>query len=169
MLCKRYPDHNTNDSTNTMYVGKEMLWRIYGPIQDKGCWPHRWNSENYSLYKDLNIVDVIWWVGRVMGMEDERISEQCFLMGNFTITNHITRPVGKPRTRWEAIIKRDMSHTGCPRRNVKYFRRVFLMLNYTDITQNTYIQNWTVMEIMAREKCGHLAFPHTVPLQLLVH
>jgi len=31
-------------------------------------------------------------------------------------------------------------YTGCPRRNVKYFGRVFLMLNYTDITQNTYIQ-----------------------------
>ena len=57
-------------------------------------------------------------------------------------------------------------HTGCPRRNVKYFERVFLMLNYTNITQNTYIQSWTVMEIMAREKCGHLAFPRTVRLQL---
>jgi len=33
-------------------------------------------------------------------------------------------------------------YTGCPRRNVKYFGRVFLMLNYTDITQNTYIQSW---------------------------
>jgi len=32
-------------------------------------------------------------------------------------------------------------YTGCPRRNVKYSRRVFLMLNYTDITQNTYIQS----------------------------
>ena len=32
-------------------------------------------------------------------------------------------------------------YTGCPRRNVKYFRRVFLMLNYTDKTQNTYIQS----------------------------
>jgi len=32
-------------------------------------------------------------------------------------------------------------HTGCPRRNVKYFGRVFLMLNYADITQNTYIQS----------------------------
>jgi len=31
------------------------------------------------------------------------------------------------------------------------FVRVFLMLNYTDITQNTYIQSWTVKEIMARE------------------
>ena len=42
-------------------------------------------------------------------------------------------------------------YTGCPRRNVQYFGRVFLMLNYTDITQNTYIQSWTVTEIMARE------------------
>jgi len=40
------------------------------------------------------------------------------------------------------------------------------MLNYTDITQNTYIQSLTVTEIMAREKCGHLAFPRTVLLQL---
>jgi len=33
-------------------------------------------------------------------------------------------------------------YTGCPRRNVPNFGRVFLMLNYTDITQT---------EIMARE------------------
>ena len=32
-------------------------------------------------------------------------------------------------------------HTGCPRRNVRDFGKVFLMLNYTDITQNTYIQS----------------------------
>ena len=38
-------------------------------------------------------------------------------------------------------------------RNVPDFGRVFLMLKYTDITQNTYVQSWTVTEIMAREKC----------------
>jgi len=40
-------------------------------------------------------------------------------------------------------------YTGCPRRND--FGRVFLKSNYTDITQNTYIQSGTVTEIMARE------------------
>jgi len=35
----------------------------------------------------------------------------------------------------------DYEYTGCPRRNVPDFRRVFLMLKYTDITQNTYIQS----------------------------
>ena len=57
-------------------------------------------------------------------------------------------------------------YTGCHRRKGPNFGRVFLMLNYTDTTQNTYIQSWTVTEIMAREKCGHLAFPHSVRLQL---
>ena len=32
-------------------------------------------------------------------------------------------------------------YTGCPRRNGQNFGRVFLMLKYADITQNTYIQS----------------------------
>ena len=55
-------------------------------------------------------------------------------------------------------------YTGCPRRNVPDFDRVFLMLKYTDITQKTYVQSWTVTEIMDREKCGLLAGPRTVPV-----
>ena len=58
------------------------------------------------------------------------------------------------------------AYTGCHRRNGPNFGRVFLMLNYTDITQNTYTPSWTVTEIMAREKSGHLTFPRTVRLQL---
>ena len=46
----------------------------------------------------------------------------------------------------EVIVK----YTGCHRRNGPNFRRVFLMLNYTDITQNTYVPSWTVIEIMAK-------------------
>jgi len=34
------------------------------------------------------------------------------------------------------------TYTGCPKRNGQNFGRVFLRLNYTDITQNTYIQSW---------------------------
>jgi len=32
-------------------------------------------------------------------------------------------------------------YTKCPRRNVPDFGKVFLMLKYTDITQNTYVQS----------------------------
>jgi len=53
-------------------------------------------------------------------------------------------------------------YTGCPRRNGQNFGRVFLMLNYTDINQNSHIQSRTVTEIMAIEKCGLLGYPRTV-------
>ena len=41
------------------------------------------------------------------------------------------------------LIKADIMpiYTGCNRRNGPDFGRVFRMLNYTDITQNTYIQS----------------------------
>ena len=55
-------------------------------------------------------------------------------------------------------------YTGCPRGNVPDFGRVFPMLKYTYITQNTYVQSWTVKEILAREKCGLLTGPRTVPV-----
>jgi len=32
-------------------------------------------------------------------------------------------------------------YTGCPGGNVPDFRRMFLKLKYTDLTQNTYIQS----------------------------
>jgi len=48
-------------------------------------------------------------------------------------------------------------------------REGFLMLKYTDITQNTYIQSWTVTEIMAREKGGFLRFQILQTAQLIRH
>ena len=51
---------------------------------------------------------------------------------------------------WTACCTKSQ-YTGCPRRSGQNFGRVFLMLKYTDITQNTYIQSWMVTEIMARE------------------
>ena len=66
-----------------------------------------------------------------------------------------TEPEQKPATNNEGAVNRTlviskdtyltlrllMSYTGCPRRNVPDFGRVFLMLKYTDITQNTYVQS----------------------------
>ena len=39
------------------------------------------------------------------------------------------------------ILPIQSQYTGCPRRNGQNFGRAFLMLNYTDINQNTYIQS----------------------------
>jgi hypothetical protein len=55
-------------------------------------------------------------------------------------------------------------YTGCFEGNVTYFRKMLLRLKYTDVTKNTCIQSWMVMEMMAREKY-HLAVPHTVAVR----
>jgi len=65
---------------------------------------------------------------------------------------------------FDELLRLVESYTGCNRRKGQNFGRVFLRLKYTDITQNTYIQSWTVTEIMAREKCGLLAGLRTVPV-----
>ena len=59
-------------------------------------------------------------------------------------------------------------YTECTGGNVPDFGRMFLTLNYTDLTQNTYIRSWTVTEIMAREKCGLLVVPRAVPISYIV-
>ena len=66
----------------------------------------------------------------------------------------------KPRLLWwyesegcaNDINKSIHMYTGCPRRKGPNFGRVFLRQNYTDITQNTYIQSSMVTEISNIEK-----------------
>jgi hypothetical protein len=55
------------------------------------------------------------------------------------------------------LLRFQITYRGCNRRNRPNFGRVFLRSNYTDITQNTYIQSWTVTEILARENSGLLS------------
>ena len=70
------------------------------------------------------------------------------------------QPIYKGRTNKHALtyihkyaykISTYFIYTGYPRRKGPNSGRVFLRSNYTDITQNTYIQSWTVTEILARE------------------
>ena len=96
--------------------------------------------------------NVPFWIGLWLGT-------QPIGKGGISLPCWVTNPVSSVN-----LAIRSLLHTGCPRRNVPDFGRVFLMLKYTDITQNTYIQSWTVTEIMAREKCGLLAGPRTVPV-----
>ena len=75
-------------------------------------------------------------------------------VATFMYTHTYTLPTHKYG--WQFV------YTGCNRKNVRDFGRVFLRSNYTDITQNTYIQSWTVTEILAREKSGLLWCLRTV-------
>ena len=56
-------------------------------------------------------------------------------------SKYVSCRVRREHSQFMAIYIYIYIYTGCPRRNVPNFGRVFLMLNYTDITQNTYIQS----------------------------
>jgi hypothetical protein len=79
----------TNDDTYATHISKEIFRRLYVSIQVKGHWCLKWNGKIHSLYKDLNIIDVIeirrlGWVGHIIKME-EKESQKRFLVGN-TVT-----------------------------------------------------------------------------------
>jgi hypothetical protein len=59
------------------------------------------------LYNDLNIVEgirirILVWAGHIIRMEEGRIPKKV-LNGKY----HNTRPVGKPRIRWEDAVQKD--------------------------------------------------------------
>jgi hypothetical protein len=86
---------------------RKILRIIYDPTHEGRCWRPRWNNELYSLYKEPNIVDDIKsrrleCAGHIIRMEEERNLKKV-LNGNF----HITRPVGRPRTRWAEVVWMD--------------------------------------------------------------
>ena len=107
-----------------------------------------------SAYSVFIVPFCVLFVCKCVLYSSHRVSTQLQLT-NISISIHMKMHKLK-FTRQKVIIlrrphKTQNVYTGCYRRNGPNFGRVFLMLKYTDITQNTYIQSWTVTEIMARE------------------
>jgi len=92
-----------------------VLRRIFGPKRDEvtGEWKKLHNEELNDLYSSPNIVRVIKsrrmrWVGYVAHMGESR-GVYRVLVGK----PEGTRPLGRPRHRWENNIKMDLQEVGC--------------------------------------------------------
>jgi hypothetical protein len=71
-----------------LHAFEREILRIRGPVHEKGHWCLGWNTEIYSLYQDLNIVDDIrirrlGSAGHIIRMEEEMIPK-IFLMEKST-------------------------------------------------------------------------------------
>ena len=115
---------------------------IYISIQDNARWLPRLNclyfSGNYTYHLAQSLAPPHFYT-HICAQSDKRPS--------FQAISFITIPtLQKTYVSWAKV---DL-YTGCHRRNGPNFGRVFLMLNYTDITQNTHVPSWTVIEIMAK-------------------
>ena len=101
-----------------------------------------------------------WWSSQILFP-----SNSIYQNGVRSARTHLTT-LSQPNTTqpWHSSVGAlyQKLYTGCNRGNGPDFGRVFLMLNYTEKPQNTYIQSWTVSEILAREKCGLLWCLRTV-------
>jgi hypothetical protein len=132
-------------ATLFLYQYKQFNWGWPSACQQMWCPGRCWLSVSIYHAQGKDKRDTLYWSGH--------IRELAWSMEGTT---------------------KQIANTGCPRRNVRDFGRVFLMLNYTDITQNTYIQSWTVTEIMAIEMCGllwcsrtvHRLWRHTRPVRV---
>jgi len=70
---------------------------------------------------------------------DGIIGTQAYQKQNFGAMPPTWIPICLPTI--ETALNHVITYTECHRRKGPNFGRVFLMLNYTDITQNTYIQS----------------------------
>ena len=88
-------------------------------------------SKHNKIYYTLPLLDYMFRLLRVIIRPSSELIQNCLI----------------PSALWDPVALTIVGaivlwvHTGCHRRNGPNFGRVFLMLNYTDITQNTYIQS----------------------------
>jgi hypothetical protein len=90
-----------------------VLRRIFGPKREEdGSWRKLHNDELHSLYSSSNIVSVIKsrrirWAGHVARMGEGRGVYRVLVR-----RSERTRPLGRPRRRWEDNIKMDLKEIG---------------------------------------------------------
>lgn len=98
-----------NEEKKLQVFERKILRKIFGPVKDSetGEWRVRKNNELESLFKKENIVNTIrnrrlQWAGHVMRNQNNIIR---MTMDENPIGK---RPLGRPRMRWEDMIKKDV-------------------------------------------------------------
>ena len=92
-----------------------MLRRTFGPKRDEatGEWMKLHNEELNDLYSSPNIVRVIKSGKIGLAGHVARMGERRGLYSVLMRKPEGKRPLGRPRRRWEDIIKMDLQEVGC--------------------------------------------------------
>jgi hypothetical protein len=96
------------DENNVRISERQMLRKIFGPINIDNIWRIQSNMETDKLIKGADIVrsikaQRIKWLGHIQGMDQARPTRKLLdwkPMG--------TRPIGRPRQRWKEDVMEDL-------------------------------------------------------------
>ena len=91
-----------------MVFGRNIPWKIFGPTYENGSWRIRTNQELDKLIRHKNIINHIRaqrlsWFGHLHRMSEERMVKKVYKWKPM-----LTRPLGRPKNRWEDDIRNDM-------------------------------------------------------------
>ncbi|KAJ4428343.1 hypothetical protein ANN_24362 [Periplaneta americana] len=93
-------------------VDIKILRKIFGPIQENNTWRILNNREPRDIYRDPDIIALIRsrrlrWLGHVL-----RRDEDSLLRKAFDYSPRCTRPLGRPRLRWQDQVYDNLSTVG---------------------------------------------------------
>ena len=139
-LCKQPHSMQVESSAlylHTVRLGGFAIPLLYKKYEIEGQCNH---SLNYDISFYCRIITFRYINHYILLFQITNLMHNSFIFQQYVCYTTILNMFRAARCS-KNVENRSVTYTGCPRRNVKYFGRVFLELNYTDITQNTYIQS----------------------------
>jgi len=91
---------------------RKILRKIFGPTkEDNGVWRIKTNKELDELIKHRNVISYVKsqrlnWFGHINRMLETGIVKKIYERKPFT-----SRPVGRPKSRWEDDVRNDLKKT----------------------------------------------------------
>jgi hypothetical protein len=93
---------------------RKALRKIFGPTNENGIWRIKTNQELDKIIKHKNIINFIraqrlGWLGHI-----ERMQETRMIKGIYSWEPISRRQTGRPKTRWEDDVRKDMQKSKVP-------------------------------------------------------
>jgi hypothetical protein len=97
-----------------MVFESKVLRKIFGTTIENGIWRIKTNQELDKIIKHKNIINIIraqrlGWLGHIERMQETRIVKAIYSWKPIS-----RRPIGRPKIRWEAGVRKDIQKLKVP-------------------------------------------------------
>jgi hypothetical protein len=97
-----------------MVFERNVLCKIFDPTNENGIWRIKTNQELDTIIKHKNIINFIraqrlGWLVHIERMQETRMVKAIYSWNPIS-----KRPIGRPRTRWEDDVRKDIQKLKVP-------------------------------------------------------